>query len=200
MLVETEQEIAFHIEPQKGTNDQAIVHCKKGDQPTAEWKSLGKKGFNYGHNANIMKRGEKPKDPKDGGDMEEDRWGKAWASAVDGDWDSIPADIKLRQYNTIKRMMFDFQKVPLSQEKLDFHWWWDAGKSRAAREENPHAYLKCINKWWDNYAGEDCVIIDEWEPCHECLAAHLKRWCDHHPFACGMSLHGCCIPGSSLSG
>ena len=92
----------------------------------------------------------------------------------------------MRQYRTIKLVAFDHQKTPEGIEKLDFHWWWGAsgsGKSRTAREENPDADLKCINKWWGNYEGKGCVIIDEWEPCRECLAAHLHRWCDHHPFS-----------------
>lgn len=67
----------------------------------------------------------------------------------------------------------------------DNHWYWGAtgtGKSRKAREENPGAYIKDTNKWWDGYQGQDVVIIEEWSPEHECLASKLKKWSDHYTF------------------
>ena len=122
---------------------------------------MGRFGTNFGKNAKVTEQGDRPKDPETGGTMEHQRWQRAWTAAKNGVWDEIPGDIKLRQYGTIKRIMFDHQALPESQEKLDFHWWWGAsgsGKSRSAREQNPGAYLKCINKWGDNYEGEDCVL------------------------------------------
>lgn len=38
------------------------------------------------------------------------------------------------------------------------------GKSRWARKEFPGAYLKDNSMWWDHYAGEEDVIIDELGP------------------------------------
>ncbi len=35
------------------------------------------------------------------------------------------------------------------------------GKTRAARDTYPDAYWKPKGKWWDNYSGEDTVVIDE---------------------------------------
>lgn len=75
---------------------------------------------------------------------------------------------------------------PPSMQVLDFYWFHGetgTGKSRTAREENPGAYIKNLNKWWDNYDNEDCIIIDEWHPeLENSLGPHLKRWADHYPF------------------
>ena len=54
------------------------------------------------------------------------------------------------------------------------------GKSHAADEKYPNAYWKISsNKWWDNYAGEDEVIIDELNV--ECISIHkLLTWFDKY--------------------
>lgn len=35
------------------------------------------------------------------------------------------------------------------------------GKTRFARDSFPNAYWKPHGKWWDNYDGQDCVVVDE---------------------------------------
>lgn len=79
---------------------------------------------------------------------------------------------------------------------MDFHWWYGdsgSGKSLTARRENPDHYLKHPNKWWDGYNGQQCVIIDEWQPSHSMLAHHLKEWCDHHAFCAEVKGGTMCI-------
>lgn len=57
------------------------------------------------------------------------------------------------------------------------------GKSKTAREENPNAYIKNCNKWWDGYAGQESVIMDDLDPpLAKALSHHLKIWLDHYPF------------------
>lgn len=56
------------------------------------------------------------------------------------------------------------------------------GKSRTAREENPDAYIKQCNKWWNGYDGQEVVIIDDINPDHSYMANFIDQWCDHYPF------------------
>lgn len=120
------------------------------------------------------------------GEMGAQVYADAIASAKKGKFDEISPMLLTKHYSTYHRMFADSQVVLDSMDVLDFHWYWGptgTGKSRKAREENPGAYLKNPNKWWDGYVGQSCVIIDEWSPCHSVLAPHLKQWADHHAFA-----------------
>lgn len=68
-----------------------------------------------------------------------------------------------------------------------------------ARQDNPGAYIKNTNKWWDGYVDQACVIIDEWNPeLEKYLADHLKRWADHHPFSAEIKGGTMCIRPSRI--
>lgn len=154
-----------HLEITKGTPQQAADYCKK--------------------EGNFVEHGTPPKTPKQKGQLEKDRYQKAWDLAKQGKIEEIDADIRYRLYSTTLKIAAMYQKAPPSLPTLDFHWYYGdsgTGKSRKAREENPDAYIKNANKWWDGYVDQPCVIIEEWSPDHECLASHLKQWADHHPF------------------
>ena len=38
--------------------------------------------------------------------------------------------------------------------------------------------------WWDGYANEEVVVIEEWCPKNEMTASGLKIWADRYPFSC----------------
>lgn len=114
-----------------------------------------------------------------------DDWDETRGLAREGTFDEIRSDHFIRYYATIKRIRIE-RPVELQtlQGELENQWFFGrpgTGKSRRAREENPGAYIKPINKWWDLYDMEDVVIIDEWEPDNR-LGFLLKLWADRYPF------------------
>ena len=52
----------------------------------------------------------------------------------------------------------------------------DKGKTHKARMEHPNAFINHQNKWWDGYAGEDVVILDDMDD--PCLKHYMKLWAD----------------------
>lgn len=56
------------------------------------------------------------------------------------------------------------------------------GKTRAATQAYPNAFLKPLNKWWDGYQGEEVVILDDMDIFHRDLTSTLKHWADFLPF------------------
>lgn len=154
-----------HVEVAKTVNA-AIEYCKK--------------------ESNYVERGEKPCTQVEKGAKNAERWKRARESAAEGNFDEIPDDIRFKYYKNIEY----FHQSALKQQKLDDteedHEWYygdtGTGKSRKAREENPDAYLKMCNKWWDGYNGEDVVIIEDFDKKHDVLGHHMKIWLDRYPF------------------
>lgn len=156
----------MHLEVRRGPIEKAIAYCKK--------------------DGNYHEIGEPPMSQDMKGRSEKERWEQALSHAKKGHFDQIPADIYIRHFGNLERIATKFQAVPESIERLDCWWLYGptgTGKSRTARESNPGYYLKMPNRWWDGYVDQPCVIIEEWSPCHEKLACHLKQWCDHHAFS-----------------
>lgn len=69
-------------------------------------------------------------------------------------------------------------------------WIWGppgTGKSKLARDyaesRGFRVYEKLANKWWDNYDGEEVVLLEDLDPkvC-EALIHHIKLWADRYPF------------------
>lgn len=61
------------------------------------------------------------------------------------------------------------------------------GKSHHARLHNPSStYMKPQSKWWDGYAGEECVILDDLDT--NVLGHYLKIWADK--YACSGEVKG----------
>jgi len=165
-----------HWEIAKGSSEQNRVYCtKQGD---------------------YIETGICPSNKRKG-EAEIERWDLARAAAKEGRFDDIPSDIYIRQYGNLKKIHAESQVAPsvLSGE-LTNQWLYGppgSGKSTRALEENPGAFLKGINKWWDGYANQDVVIVEDMDPYHKSLALEFKLWGQHQPFPAEIKGGSLCI-------
>jgi hypothetical protein len=155
-----------HLEACKGSAEQNIAYCEKeGD---------------------FQEGGVRPLTSKQKGEKEKRRYEEAWDHAVNGELADIDADIRVRHYSTLKRIRMDkVAERELVDTEETMEWYWGpsgTGKSRKARTENPSAYLKMCNKWWDSYVDQDVVLIEDFDVKHAVLVHHLKIWADRYPY------------------
>lgn len=130
--------------------------------------------------------GTPPKTPKEKGEGERKRWREIRVAAEEGRVDDIPDDVRFKQYKAVEHFRSEGSKRRQLSDTVAQHLWYygdsGTGKSRKAREENPGAYLKMCNKWWDGYDDEEVVIIEDFDKGHAVLCHHMKIWADRYPF------------------
>lgn len=167
-----------HFEVAKATSIRAAQYCKKGQQPHSEWEEEGPDGPRYGEDALVTEFGTPPTQGK--------RTDLNAVSAAIKEGTSIQAIAEEfpEQYIKFGRGIRDLKLVlekPYNHDSLRGLWYVGppgAGKSRKAREDNPDAYLKAQNKWFDGYNGEDVIILDDLDT--PTLGHHLKIWADRY--------------------
>lgn len=110
-----------------------------------------------------------------------------------GDYESIPADIRVPHYRTLRTISSHYSK-PVGMVRTCHVFWGPTGtgKSRKAWEDaGLDAYPKDPRtKWWDGYIGQQHVVIDEFRGCID--ISHLLRWIDRYPFL--VEIKGSTIP------
>lgn len=155
----------MHLEIMRGTHKQASDYCKK--------------------DGDYVESGVHPKTAEDGGQMEKDRWALALEQARTTGEVEDPhiafVHARVVEYIHLKEEM----KKPRLDTEEKMLWYWGesgTGKSRKAREDHPDAYLKMCNKWWDGYANEEVVLLEDLDRAHGVLCHHLKIWADRYPF------------------
>lgn len=156
-----------HLEPMRGTIDEAADYCKK--------------------DGDYWEHGEKPFSQAEKGAAEKQRFDLALAAAREGRMVDIPADILVRYGSGLERaarMVAQAERL-LTDTELFNSWYYGptgTGKSRKAREENPGCYLKMCNKWWDGYQNQEVVLIEDFDKVHQVLCHHMKIWGDRYAF------------------
>jgi len=165
-----------HLEKARGSTDQNREYCTKEN--------------------NYFETGAKPMSQSEKGEVEQERWKKAFNLCQAGKVDLVDADIKFRYYRTCKDISRDFMTKAADLKELENKWIWGppgVGKSRYARENfGRGAFFKPGNKWWDGYQGEENIIIDDFELDWKCLGHYLKIWADRYSFIAeykGGSMH-----------
>lgn len=164
-----------HWEIAKGSAAQNRVYCSK--------------------DGDFIEKGEIPLSKKEIGAIEAERWDHALACAKSGNFTDVPSDIYIRYVKNLHFIHSKSQVVPpMLEGELTNVWYYGeagCGKSTRAFNENPGAYIKGVNKWWDGYENQETVIIDDMDPYHKILALEFKMWGQHQPFAAEQK--GSCI-------
>lgn len=109
-------------------------------------------------------------------------WDAVKANAKIGKLDDIPADIYVRNYNSLRRIETDHLQPIAMQRTVKCYWGrTGSGKSRRAWEEaGMEAYPKDPRtKFWDGYRGHENVVMDEFRG--DIDIAHMLRWLDRYP-------------------
>lgn len=120
-------------------------------------------------------------------------WNRVWTAATSGELASIPADIRVRHYSTLRKISSDHATAePLTKEVFVFWGSTGTGKSRRAwNEAGWDAYPKDPRtKWFDGYRGEEHIVIDEFRGSID--IAHLLRWLDRYPVL--VEIKGASVP------
>lgn len=168
----------------------AAGYCKKGNTPDDQKPvPLGWAHFcDLAHESwDGFECGTRPRDAKEKGEAEIERYQVAWEQAKAGKFEEIDADIRVRHYATLQRIAHDHAPRLPTLDTLVNVWYWGlsgGGKSRRVREMYPDAYVKpASTKWWDNYMQEPVVILEDWDiKAPPDICAMLKVWSDHYPF------------------
>jgi len=123
-------------------------------------------------------------------------WGLVKEKAKAGRLDSpsIPANIFVCNYSSLKKIKMDFMKGAAQERECNVFWGeTGTGKSRLAWEQaGLDAYPKApTTKFWDGYQGEGNVVMDEFTGQVE--ITHLLRWLDRYPVLVEQKGSGCVL-------
>jgi len=155
-----------HVEVMRGTIEDSLAYCSKENE--------------------LVERGERPMSQKKKGETEQQRWKDMRIAAEEGRLDDIDPQIRFMHPRTVEyHRNKHLRERPLEDTTEKMLWYYGksgTGKSRKARSENPLAYLKMCNKWWDGYQDQDVVLIEDFDMNHKVLCHHLKIWADRYPF------------------
>lgn len=155
---------SVHLEVKRGSVDEAIKYCMK--------------------DGTYIEYGERPKESSAAGaEKRKMQWKTAYDLAKQGKFEEIDEEMFIRYHKGLQAVHKMTLKPTLTTDgDFENEWIWGApgvGKSREVFEKYPNAYRKAQNKWWDDYNGEEVVIIDDLHKDWTGKAA-LKNWADRY--------------------
>lgn len=151
----------------KSTPQQAADYCRK--------------------DGDVVEFGELPEAQQTaGGRKTSENWALIKTLAQEGKLEQIPPKVFVGCFSNLVKIQNAFQG-PVSNLKKPCGLWIygkaGAGKSFKARTDYPEAYIKMMNKWWDNYAGEEVVILEDFDLSYSTSMHYfLKIWADAYAF------------------
>lgn len=133
----------------------------------------------------IVEFGEQPQESVKGGKRARD-WKEVVELAEQGKEDDFKRDypdLYFRHRKTFRSLaVFDLTDLPSGTKHLWYYGETGTGKSHRARNHEGTKYIKLLDKWWDDYAGEQVIILEEWSPDNELQIQKLKLWADMYKF------------------
>lgn len=150
----------------KGNLEQNDVYCSKENK--------------------LVEYGTRPISQKEKGEMGKQYW-EEQVKLAKIDPDLCDPKLQVTHLRSLERI----QERALLKRKLETldtldNLWYvgeaGTGKSMKARGENPDAYIKQCNKWWDGYHEEEVIIIEDLDTTHDWMAYNINQWADRYPF------------------
>lgn len=160
-----------HLEPMRGTIEQAIAYCSKDESRDAE------AGFGF------QEQGERPAAGHPGARTDIQQALVAIREGQRGrEFFEQHGDIWLRYGRGVESAFALYE--PLRSWKTEIFWYYGptgTGKTKKAFEEAPLSYWKNNSNWWDGYDRHEDVIIDDYR-CDFCKFSDLLRLFDRYPY------------------
>jgi len=166
-----------HWEVCKGTPAQNVEYCKK----EGKFVEFGVAPKGQGERTDITKLGDLVKEGKSDREIiefvDEDPEAKRdWA----GTW--------VRNYRGIREARKVLAGGVRRNWVMDVRIYWGpsgSGKTRKVWDEFSDIYVKPVGRWWDGYEGEECVLIDDFDPvsCFDITYDFYLKLLDRYPMS-----------------
>lgn len=171
LLSAIRSKLGCHVDIRQGSKFQAAEYCRKdGDI--------------------VLELGDPPVD-RSAARQQRQVWEDAWNAAKYGRYEEIRVDLRIRHYATFQRIYNEHRPRPnpliWSPELKTGTLYWGppgSGKTRKCFQDHHDHYVKGMNHWWDWYADEKYVCIQDVTPDYFKKNSDLiLQWTDIYPFA-----------------